>query len=221
MAWYLARLDEVWRTKRLLRWLNLIYLPAAMLAMVQTGARSAIVSALFALAFMALSLRGLKPSTRVAFLLAIVGGPALALPHLSLEKIERVASTGDEVGDASFGGREAVWGEGFELLAAHPWLGIGSGGFTTAAVETRKAPHNFAVSLLVEVGIIGFALFAAVIVGTALAAMRQERSLRRLWLTLLLIWVLNAAVHNYEDKKHTWVYFSFVAVGAGLVERKS
>ena len=220
MAWYLARLDETWRRKRLLRWLNLIYLPAAMLAMVQTGARSAMVSALFAFAFMALSLGRLKPSTRVAFLVAVVAGPALALPYLSLEKVERIVSTGDEVGDASFGGREAVWSEGLELLAARPWLGIGSGGFTTAAVETRKAPHNFVVSLLVEVGIIGFSLFAAVIAATALAALRQERWLRRLWLTLLLIWVLNAAVHNYEDKKHTWVYFSFVAIGAGLAERK-
>jgi O-antigen ligase len=220
MAWYLARLDEAWRRKRLLRWLNLIYLPAAMLAMVQTGARSAMASSLFAFAFMALSLRHLNPTTRVAFVLAIIAGPVLALPHLSLEKIERIASTSDEVGDASFGGREAVWGEGCELLASHPWLGIGSGGFTTAAVETRKAPHNFVVSLLVEVGIIGFALFAAVLVGTAFGALGQERSLRRLWLTLLVIWVLNAAVHNYEDKKHTWVYFSFVAIGAGLAERK-
>jgi O-antigen ligase len=220
MAWYLARLDETWRRKRLLRWLNLIYLPAAMLAMVQTGARSAMVSALFAFAFMALSLGRLKPSTRVAFLVAVVAGPALALPYLSLEKVERIVSTGDEVGDASFGGREAVWSEGYELLASRPWLGVGSGAFTTAAVETRKAPHNFVVSLLVEVGIIGFSLFAAVIAATALGALRQERWLRRLWLTLLLIWVLNAAVHNYEDKKHTWVYFSFVAIGAGLAERK-
>jgi O-antigen ligase len=220
MAWYLARLDETWRTKRLLRWLNLIYLPAATLAMVQTGARSAMVSALVAFGFMALSLGRVKPSTRVAFLLAVIAGPALALPYLSLEKLERIASTSDEVGDASFGGREAVWGEGFELLASQPWLGIGSGGFTTAAVETRKAPHNFAVAILVEIGIIGFSLFMAVIAATAIGALAQERWLRRLWLTLLLIWVLNAAVHNYEDKKHTWVYFSFVAIGAGLAERK-
>ena len=36
---------------------------------------------------------------------------------------------------------------------------------------------------------------------------------------MLLIWALNAAVHNYEDKKHTWVFFSFVAIGAGLPQR--
>ena len=85
---------------------------------------------------------------------------------------------------------------------------------------TTQPPRRSRGFTLVEVGIIGFALFAAVIASTALGALAQERWLRRLWLTLLLIWVLNAAVHNYEDKKHTWVYFSFVAIGAGLVERK-
>jgi O-antigen ligase len=221
MAWYLARLAPGPSPPRALQWLNLIYLPAAMLAMVQTGARSAMASSVLALGFMALSLPRLKPAARVAFVLAVIAAPALALPHLSLEKIQRIASTSDEVEDASFGGREAVWSEGFALLAAHPWLGVGSGSFTTAAVETRKAPHNFAVSILVEIGIIGFSLFAAVLGVTALGALRQERWLRRLWLTLLLIWVLNAAVHNYEDKKHTWVFFSFVAVGAGLADRQT
>jgi O-antigen ligase len=112
-----------------------------------------------------------------------------------------------------------VWGEAAELLASRPWLGIGSGAFTAAAVETRKAPHNFVVSLLVEVGIIGFSLFAAVIVATGLMALRQDRWMCRLWLAMLLMWALNAAVHNYEDKKHTWVLFSFVAIGAGLPQR--
>jgi O-antigen ligase len=221
MAWYLARLAPGPWLPRVLPWVNLLYLPAAMFAMVQTGARSAMASSLLALGFMALSLPRLKPTARVAFVLAAIAAPALALPHLSLEKLDRIASTSDEVGDASFGGREAVWAEGFALLAAHPWLGVGSGSFTTAAVETRKAPHNFAVSILVEIGIIGFSLFAAVLGVTALGALRQERWLRRLWLTLLLIWVLNAAVHNYEDKKHTWVFFSFVAVGAGLADRQT
>ena len=36
------------------------------------------------------------------------------------------------------------------------------------------------------------------------------------WIAMLLMWALNAALHNYEDKKHTWVLFSFVAIGAGL-----
>lgn len=220
MAWYLARLDDGARS-RILRWLNLIYLPAAMLAMVQTGARAAMVSALLAFGFMALSLGRLRPWTRAAFVAAALAGPALALPYLSLEKVERIASTRDEVGDGTFGGREAVWSEGFEVLASRPWIGIGSGGFTTAAVESLKAPHNFVVSILVEVGTIGFTLFAAVMAATALAALRQERWLRRLWLTLLLIWILNAAVHNFEDKKHTWVLFSFVSIGAGLAARES
>lgn len=220
LAWYLARLDDAARGGRLLRWLNVLYLPVAPLAMVQTGARSALASAAVALAYMVLSLGRLGPVGRVAFLAAALAAPALALPYISVEKLERIASTSDEVGDRSFGGREAVWGEGLDLFAAHPWLGVGSGGFTTAAVETRKAPHNFVISLLVEVGMVGLALFAAVLLSTGLSAFQQERWLSRLWLALLVIWMMNAAVHNYEDKKHTWIYFSFVAVGAGLSRRE-
>ncbi|MEN8184965.1 MAG: O-antigen ligase family protein [Myxococcota bacterium] len=220
MAWYLARLDVVSRSARLWRWLNLAYLPLAMLAMVQTGARSAMASAVVAFGFMILSLGQLRPVARVTFLVAVLASPALALPFVSWEKLQRIASTSDEVSDGTFGGRHATWAEGMQLMAAHPWLGIGSGGFTVAAVETRKAPHNFVVALLVEVGIVGFVLFAGVMLWTGLDALKQDRWLRRLWLTLLVMWVLNAAVHNYEDKKHTWVLFSLVAVGAGLVQRE-
>jgi O-antigen ligase len=219
IAWYLARLDAASRAGLWLRWSNLIYLPAASLGIVLTGSRAAMGSALVAFGFMVLSLSQLRPVGRVLLLAAVIGSPALALPYLSPETVQRIASTTHEVGDGSYGGRNMVWGEAAELLASRPWLGIGSGAFTAAAVETRKAPHNFVISILVEVGIIGFSLFAAVIVATGLRALRQDRWLGRLWLAMLLMWALNAAVHNYEDKKHTWVFFSFVAIGAGLPQR--
>jgi O-antigen ligase len=219
MAWYLARLDSASRAGLWLRLANLAYLPAACLAIVLTGSRAAMGSALVALGFMVFSLSQLRPLGRVLLLAVVIGSPALALPYFSPETIERISSMTYEVGDGSYGGRNVVWREAAELLASRPWLGIGSGAFITAAVETRKAPHNFVISLLVELGIIGFSLFVAVIVVTGVMALRQDRWMCRMWLALLLMWVLNAAVHNYEDKKHTWVLFSFVAIGAGLTQR--
>ena len=139
-----------------------------------------------------------------------------ALGDRAVEAIQQFVG---EVGDGSYGSRHLVWGEATELLGSRPWLGVGSGAFIAAAVENRKAPHNFALSILVELGIIGFALCVAVLVATGLGALRQDRWLCRLWLVMLVMWVMNAAVHNYEDKKNTWVFFSFVAIGAGLSPR--
>ena len=54
LAWYLARLDAESRAGLWLRWSNLIYLPAASLAIVLTGSRAAMGSALVAFGFMVL-----------------------------------------------------------------------------------------------------------------------------------------------------------------------
>jgi hypothetical protein len=71
------------------------------------------------------------------------------------------------------------------------------------------------LSLLAELGVSGFGLFAAILVTAAVLALRQ-RGAAAMWLTLLVVWFLNAITHNYEDKKVTWMLFMLIAIGAGL-----
>jgi len=49
-----------------------------------------------------------------------------------------------------------------------------------------------------------------------LLALRQPRAAAAFWLTMLVVWLLNALTHNFEDRKVTWLLFGLIAVGARL-----
>jgi O-antigen ligase len=123
---------------------------------------------------------------------------------------------GDFVTTGDLPGRVSIWREGFAILSEHPLLGIGSGAFKTAAIQSDKVAHNVFVSVMVELGIIGFILFTIILVITVYQALRQPKWYARLWLTVLLVWGLGASVHTWEENKPTWFFLSLVIVSAAL-----
>lgn len=216
MAWHLAsRAGAGPDPTARLRLVNLAFIPGAIFAIFLTSSRAALLGALLGLGYMALSLRHARWGWRVAAAVGAVAIAVLGWRFIPEQSLERYESTAAELSEGDWNGRLPIWEEGLRLVE-HNWLvGVGAAAFATGAVETGNAPHNLVISLLAELGVIGFSLFAAILAAAAALALRQPGS-AAMWTTLLVVWFLNAITHNYEDKKVTWMLFMLIAISASL-----
>ena len=135
-------------------------------------------------------------------------------PMVPQPSLHRLAATGKEISEGDWNGRLGIWREGLVLFAEHPFLGVGSGAFRSAAVEAGKLAHNFAISLLAEVGLVGFTLFGIVLTMVVCHTFVQPLWQRRLWLAVLMAWFIGAVSHNWEYRKQSWLFLSLVIAGA-------
>lgn len=222
VAWYLAiiagRQGEGFhgRLAPALRLSNLAFIPAALFGITLTASRSSMACGLLAVGYMAFSLGGARAGARI---LMFGGAVALAIYGVSFiprDSVERLEDTTVELSDGDWNGRLPTWNEALRLVSEHPFLGVGVQAFQAGAVETGAAPHNLVLSILAELGLIGFLIFSGILAGCAALALRQPRPQAWFWLTMLASWLLNALVHNFEDKKMTWLLFGLIAVSDRL-----
>ena len=109
------------------------------------------------------------------------------------------ASTGAASRVTSFGsgtGRTDIWTVGWRMVEAHPANGVGVGNYQTSAVhyllqpgvilrpefivDTPKVAHNTYLQVLAELGIVGMAMFVAIIGFSLLCILRAARIFERL-----------------------------------------
>jgi O-antigen ligase len=217
IAWYLASSARAQRVRNeadptaRLRLVNLAFIPGALFAIFLTSSRAALLGALLGLGYMALSLRHARWGWRVAAAGAAVAIAVFGWRYIPEQSLERYESTAAEMSEGDWNGRLPIWEEGLRLIDDNWLLGVGAAAFATGAVETGNAPHNLVLSLLAELGLIGFALFAAIL-GAAVALALRQPGAAAMWTTLLVVWFLNAITHNYEDKKVTWMLFMLIAI---------
>jgi O-antigen ligase len=84
-----------------------------------------------------------------------------------------------------------------------------------------KLAHNSFISVLVELGLIGFALFGIILTIAVLQALSQPTKWdSSFWLTVLLTWAICASSLTYEYRKATWLFLSFVAASAALTSHR-
>lgn len=219
LAWHLAVSEGEGKYGYMLRVVNYAYLPAATLAILLTASRGSLVAASATLLFVLGSLNRLGRFRRILIFVVLVGALFVVQDMVPQASFQRLATAGDFMTTGDLNNRVTIWREGLAILSAHPLLGVGSGAFKAAAIESGKVAHNVFVSVLVELGIIGFILFTIILVITVYQALRQPKWAARLWLTVLLVWGLGASVHTWEQTKPTWMFLSLVIVSAALTIR--
>jgi O-antigen ligase len=107
------------------------------------------------------------------------------------------------------------------VFLEHPFVGVGAGAFPASIsreVVTAWVAHNTFLSILVELGVIGFAIFMILIGMMVWATLRLPLMERSLWLVALLTWALGASGMTWENTKPTWLLFGLVAVEVGAVQ---
>ena len=113
----------------------------------------------------------------------------------SQDEISRVTSFGNGTG------RTDIWTVGWRMVQAHPVRGVGVGNYKTSAihyllrpgalqrdefiVDTPKVAHNTYLQELAELGIVGLALFLAIIGFSLLCVLRAAHIFERLGDTVM------------------------------------
>lgn len=207
------------KTRRLVRALCWAYVPAALVAIGLTGTRTALIAAAPGLLFGLSLLRGLGPRRASIAFAAMVAGLLAVSPFVPTTSLERLGSIGTEVTQGDLNGRTYIWGRGLDAFALRPLAGSGSGAFPVASGIDR-ASHNSFLSVLVEGGLIGFTLFAALLALAGWSALRHGPRDTRFWATLLLTWALGASALTWEHRKQTWLVLVLAVTSAAAVREE-
>ena len=184
-----------------LKIVNLAYVPFAFYGILLTASRSGVACGLLGVGYLLVRILRARPALRFTLVPATLALVALTLVYAPSRAVDRVQGTSEE----SLSGRFEIWREGLALFYERPLQGVGSGAFQSA-VNSGKPPHNFALSVLAELGLPGLLLFFGVLAVATYHGVRGTQPL--LWMIVLAVWFGMAAVHNVEDKKQTWLFLS-------------
>jgi O-antigen ligase len=216
MAWYLA-FSTVGnsKTERFLKVINFAYLAPAIFAILLTASRTPLFAMIPAFLFILGSFPRIKPITRVVVAVLLVGALYVLQPLIPQSSVERLSTAGSEVSEGTLGGRVETWNQGIDVFLENPILGIGAGAFRRS-IEREKVAHSTYVSVLTETGLVGFILFAVMLIMTV----RQTRMLpteweARVWLTIFLVWAIGVSTMTWEVRKPTWLILSLITAGVG------
>ena len=215
LAWHLAVTGGYGKAVWIQRLVNLAYIPMALFAIILTGTRTAIFAMIPAAVYIVVTTSHLKPLFRVLILAAVIVSLFTLLPIIPQASIDRLSTAGNSIAEGDLGGRVRLWNASLAIFEGHPLLGIGAGSLR-APVWLGALAHNTFLSVLAELGLIGFTLFAAILTVVVYQAFRQPRSYRGLWLTVLAVWVIGVFTLSWEFRKPTWLFLSLVVISANL-----
>jgi O-antigen ligase len=131
--------------------------------------------------------------------------------------IARLGTTVASVASADLGNRVKLWRAAVSVLAERPFVGVGADALRVTRVG--GAAHNTLLSVMAELGIIGFLLFSGVLAITIHQALQHDKWPALFWLVVLAVWAIGASAQTWEYKKQTWLFLSLVVVSANLVRQ--
>jgi O-antigen ligase len=220
IAWHLAITEKANRFGNLIKIICFSFIPTAFFALILTASRTALLTIIPGLVYILWSFRRFKPIYRVIgliiFILAVLIGQSM-IPQATLE---RLGTIGYQLASGDLGGRVELWKQSLEIFTEHPLLGIGSGSLA-APDQLGAFTHNTFLSILTELGILGFLLFLGVITSAVYQIIKQPRPSMVLWLIVLLTWIIGVQSLTWEYTKPTWFFLSMIAVSAGVIDRRS
>jgi O-antigen ligase len=208
MAWYLGMTFQ----RPLLRWICRAYLPVGIVAIGLTGSRGGMLVSMIALLIVPLTMTNVSPA-KLATVVVVLGiSGALAVVFIPDTIVQRLATTGTQVEQLSFGGRFTIWVAAVRAFAQKPVMGYGTGGFRGAVAPfgVDQVAHDSYLSVLVEEGMVGLVLFLAMFAAVFRAALNLPRLERRFALILLATLGVAMLPLTIEDYKQVWFVFAAV-----------
>lgn len=209
LAWFVAATEK----RRAMRWLYLLYLPLAAVAVFQTGSRGGFVTLAVAFLIVPLALRGMtfgrRASIVVLILVAGVGTHYLVTDFTW----KRSMSVETEVSQGDLSGRTRIWSAGIQAFLDHPIAGSGVGSYPKTmgpVLGSERASHNAYLSVAVEQGSVGLSLFLLLVLLLLFKVRGLPAQDLRLALVLLAAWAVAASSANWEYSKVTWFLFGLL-----------
>jgi len=222
------------QSKGMIAWVYRLQLVLAGTTVLLTASRGAALASVFALAIVPLTHARLTARQRIAILLTVsllVCGALVFVPSTSWERLSTIPL---EFSQGTFTGRTVIWTAAWELFRTHPFLGVGANAFRLTVSRilaepiradesgTPQAPaaHNTFLSVLVEQGVIGFALFCGLLGVLALSLRAMPPFPQKLWIVCLGVWVVGVSSLSWEMRKPTWFFFGLLMAQCGSMAQK-
>lgn len=214
-------------------WIYRLQLVLAATTVVLTASRGATLACIIALSIVPLThsrLTGQQKMAVVLTLALLVSGVFYFAPETSWERLSTVPS---EFARGTLTGRTLIWGAGWEIFREHPFVGVGSNAFRIVVSRVLAEPirpdaltpappaHNTFLSVLVEQGVIGFALFFALLCCLALSLRRMPAPSRQMWTVWLAVWAVGVSSLTWEMRKPTWFFFGLLIAHASAWDGSS
>ena len=232
MAYYLANNAGI----GFLRWFYFAFIPLAIVMVIFTGSRGNAVAMMVWLVVVSLffitsrSPAGSRDSKAKVLLgtLVLVGISALVVfvfSDLAEHQIQRLMTVTDPM-ESRFGRRLDIWIAGFEVFLKNMVLGVGAGGFSAAIIpyfegdvyvfsfiDRSASSHNTYLNIAVTTGIVGLAVFGAMLFTLIRGTFRAHPPERLLFLSLILIsLVASISLHLHDRRLFYLALFVQVAV---------
>jgi O-antigen ligase len=224
LAWYLASSANEHKREPILRLVNFVFIPLAVFAVTLTATRFAMIMTIPAFIFGVWSFGRFGIGTRILVIVALSCGLFYLSTIVPEATFQRLSTADEEIAAGDFNGRSSLWKNGIELWSEHPLLGIGSAAFPRAVESIYGRPrsaHNGYVAVLAETGLIGFALFGAILAVVATLGWHLPKWESRLWLTMLVVLGLGNVIMTWTYNKTTWLLLSLLIVSVYALRQQS
>ena len=219
IAWFLAYPINAKKIHPVFRWVNYAYIPAALMGIALSGTRTALIAAAPGMMFGLATLTRLRLWPRVVIFGLLVVAAIAIQPLIPQSSYQRLGTTGSELAAGDFNGRRSLWVQGLASFQEHPILGVGGNMYRYVNNEGKVA-HNSFISVLVEVGLVGFGLFLVILVVIFNQIYPHFRWEKYFWYSILAAWLVAASTLTWEYRKPTWLVFNLLVVSAGLARHR-
>lgn len=206
------------RSRGFARWACWGAVALAEAAVLLTGSRAALAASFIAFAFVALRWRSSGAVQRAAGV-ALAGLLVIGVLRLApAASRERLAEFHAQAG--TLHGRTRIWKAGVKAWVPHAVAGVGAGAYPAAVKPWLGVPaipgheyvaHNAFLSVLVEGGAIGLALFGAMVAAAIVFTWMMAASDRALWFVMLSVWFTGVATLTWEYRKPTWLILALIS----------
>ena len=213
LAWSLAMQSRpLW-----IRLLLIGYLVIAPIAIALSGSRTGVLACATAFLFSGLRMRRMKLSRQITVAVALgvcAWGAVSIVPQTSWSRIFTIS---EQVNSGDLNQRMSVWAAGAKAFVDHPLFGVGEGAYLQVSDKyfgESFVAHNTFISVLVELGITGFLVFAAILLATARSIRSLLDTSHSMWMAVAATWLVGVLAATWETQKPTWLFIALIAAAA-------
>ena len=206
------------------RWLYVAQLILAGIAILLGASRGAMLAVVVALSIVPATAAALKRQEMLIVSIAalLMAGAALVVVPESAGR--RLSTIPNELMGGELSGRSSIWAAGAELFREHPFVGVGAGAYlhsVRSSVVVPNVAHNTFLSITAELGLVGLAIFCALLGFLALESAALPWLSRRLWLVCLAVWMVGVSSLTWEMRKPTWWLFGLMLAQHAALRQRS
>lgn len=219
IAWYLALINDSQTKNRFLTLVNYIFIPSALFAIVLSGSRTALFTTIPAIIYILSTIQRFRPFSRLVIFFILIGSLIILQQFIPQSVIERFATTATSIITGDLGGRVSLWQASGSIFLESPLIGIGSGALSSP-IELSTVAHNTYLSILTELGLVGFLFYLGTLVSILLMIIVQTKPQGQLWFAVFMVWIIGVLSLTWEYRKVTWIMFSMIAISADIYRQQ-